>query len=268
MRYRKFETLASTKAMESTPAPGEYSFTSALIRALETLAESRGCFTTKELLSATMNDALHLPNYQSPVLFDRSCDSSAWRIMLSPLSAHKRIQQSRINLDHNPWEQHTITLHFDFTANPSLSVIEELWGDLNNFFSTSDRLPIRWGGVGSLPLNDFNAFHPQGIVEEGKQKCRKPPQNGGSKGGSSICSETPLSEHPHPINLARQTPEKRFPVLRGPLLLDGQGTSPEPTSFLLDPSEDSKDQRPTLRRINRRLNLRAFVNRPDPIELG
>ena len=168
-------------------------------------------------------------------------------------------------------QRHTVTLHFDFAGIPSSPAIEKLGRSLNNVLSTSDRLPIdtiRWGGVTNRPPNDFNAFHPQGIVEEGKQKRRKPPQNGGSKGGSSICSETPLSEHPRPINLTRQTPEKRSPVLRGPLELDGQGTSPEPTSFLLDLSEDAEDQRPTLRRINRRLNLRAFVNRPDTIELG
>ena len=257
MRYRKFESVAATKGMQSTPAPGKNSFTSALIWALEILAESGEAFTTEELLKAITNEAPHLPKNQTPVLFDRFSYSPAGRIMLSPLSARRR-------------ERYTVTLHFDFAEIPSSLVIEELGRNLNDISFSSNRLSIdtiRWAGMRSRPPNDSNAFHPQCIVEEVKQRCEKTQRNVGSKGSSSICSETPLSEHPHPINLARQTPEKRSPVLRGSLVLDGQGTSPEPTSFLLDLSEDSEDQRPTLRRTNRRLNLRAFMNRPDPIEL-
>ena len=250
---RKFEYLAATKAMESTRAPGKTSFTSALIWALETLAESGEAFTTEELLKGTMNEAPHFPKNQTPVLFDRFHYSPAWRIVLSPLSARKRIQEPRMYLDLDMREQHTLTLHFDFAEIPSLPVIETLGRNVNDILSTSDRLlidTIRWGGVRSRPPNDFTAFHPQVIVDEGKQRCGITQRNRENKCDSSICTETPLLKHPYPISLARQTPEKRSPVLRGPLVLNGQVTSPGPTSFLLDLSEESEDQRPTLRKKN------------------
>lgn len=257
MRYRKFESVAATKAMESTPAPGKTSFTSALIWALEVLVESGEAFTTEELLKAITNEAPHLPKNQTPVLFDRFYYSPACRIMLSPLSARRRIQ-----------EQYTVTLHFDFAEIPSLPVIEKLGRNLDDISFTSDRLPIdtiRWGGMRSRPPDDSNAFHPQFIVEEVKQRHETTQQNGGSKGGTSIRPEASLSDHPHPITLARRTPEKRSPVLGGPVVLNGQGTSSEPTSFLLDLSEESEDQRPTLRKKKRSSGQpRAFVNRPDP----
>ncbi len=247
MCYRKFETLAATTAMDKTPAPGRESFTSALIWAFEALAESQDCFTTLELLKATMNEAPHLPKRQIPVLSDRVYYNSADRIMFSPLSTHQSITEPRVYLDPNLQQQHTVTLHFDFAERPSLPVIEKLGNKLKNVLSTSDRLPIdtlRWGGMRSRPPNDFVPLHPQVVVEEGTQRRGEAQQNGESNGGSSIYPEATRSEHPHRTKRGRHAPEQHSPVVRGPVMLKRRGTSPEPTSFLWDLSEESEDQCP------------------------
>ena len=247
MRYRKFETLAASQG-GTTPAPGRNSFTSALIWALKALAESQECFTTLELLKATKDEAPDLPKSQTPVLFDRIYYDLAECIMLSPLSTHKSIQETRVYLDLDPRQQHTVTLHFDFTEKPSLPVIEKSGDKTNNIISTKDRLHIdtqRWGGIRSRPPDNCAPLHPQVVEEEGRQRHGETQQNGESNGGSSICPEAARSEHPHRTKISRHAPEQPSPVVRGPVMLKRRGTSPESTSFLWDPSEESEDQCPT-----------------------
>ena len=210
MRYRKFETLAATKAMISNPAPGRNSFTSALIWALEDPAESQPCFTTSELLKAIMDKAPHLPKNQTPVLSDRVYYNSAESIMLSPLSTPKSIQEPRVYLDPNPRQQHTVTWHFDFDDRPSLPVIEELGNKLNNILFTSGRLPIdrlRWGGMRSGPPNDLVPLHPQVLEKEGTQRRGETQQNGKGNGGSSVCPKAAPSDYPHRTEIGRHAPE-------------------------------------------------------------
>lgn len=135
-----------------------------------------------------------------------------------------------------------------------MSVIEKLANELSNIFSTSDRPPIdtlRWGGIGSRPPDGFVALHPQVVVEEGKQRRGKTQQNGRSNGGSSICLEAAGSEHRHSTKTARHAPEQRSPVMRGPVMLNRQGTSQGSASFLLDLSEESEDECPAPRKTNR-----------------
>ena len=244
MRYRNFETLAATKAMGTTPAPGRDSFTSALIWALRALAESQDCFTTLELLKVIMDEAPHLRKDQTPVLLDRVYGNPAECIMLSPLFAHKSIQEPRVYPDSNPWQQPPVTSHFDFAEEPSLPVFEKSGDKLNNFVSTSDRLPIdtlRWGGMRTRPHDDFVPLHRQVVAKEGKQRHGQTPQNGESNGGSSICPEAARSEHPNRTKRGRHAPGPDSPVVRGSVMLKQRGTSPEPTSFLWDPSEESED---------------------------
>ena len=248
MRYRKFETLAATKAMETTPAPGRDSFTSALVWALEALAESQDCFTTSELLKVTVDKAPHLPENQTPVLSDRIYYNSADDIMLSPLSTPKSIQEPGVYLDPNPRQQHTVTWHFDFAERPSPPVIEELGNKLNNILSTSDRLlidTIRWGGMRSRPPDNIVPLRRQVVEVEGKQRREETQENGESNCGSSTCSEAARSEHPHRTEIGCHAPEKCSPLVRGPVMLKQRGTSPEPTSFLWDSSGESEDQGPT-----------------------
>ena len=248
MRYRKFETLAATKARGSTLAPGRGSFTSALIWSLKTLAESQECFTTLELLKATMDEAPDFPSDQTPVLFDPFPRNQAECIMLSPLATHKSIQKTRVHFDIDPRQQHTVTLHFDFTEKPALPVIEKSGSEPNNIISTRFRLHIhtqRWGGMRSRPPDNCAPLHPQVVEEEGRQRHGKTQQNGESNCGSRICPEAAPSEHPHRTKISRHAPEQPPPVVRGTVMLKRRGTSPESTSFLWDPSEESEDQCPT-----------------------
>ena len=250
--------------MDTTPAPGRDSFTSALIWALGALADSQGCFTTLELLNATMNEAPHLPKNQTPVLSDRVYHNSAARIILSPLSTHESIQESRVYLNPNPQRQHTVTVHFDFTERPSLPVIEELGNNLNNILTTSYRLPIdtlRWGGIRSRPPNDFVPLHPQ-VVQEGTKRRGETRQRVESNRGSSICPEAARSELPHRTKRGRHAPQQHSPAVRGPVMLKQRDTSPEPTSFLWDLSEESEDQCATPRKKIRGSGQPPSVHEP------
>ena len=102
--------------MDINPDPGRGSFTSAIIWALGALAERQDCFTTLDLLKATMNEAPHILRNQTPVLFDRFYYNSAGRIMLRPLSTHKSVQKPRIYSDPIPQQQRTVTSHFDLAG--------------------------------------------------------------------------------------------------------------------------------------------------------
>ena len=190
-----------------------------------------------------MNEAPHWRKDQTPVLSDRVYCNPAGNIMLSPLFAHKSIKEPRVYPDPNPWQQPTGTLHFDFAEEPSLPVIEKFGDKLNNDVSMSDRLPIdtlRWGGMRTRPHDDFIPL-PQVVAKEGKQRLGQTQQNGESNGGSSICHEAARSEHPNRTKKGCHAPRPDSPIVRGSVMLKQRGTSPEPTSFLWDPSEESED---------------------------
>jgi len=85
---RKFEHLVASVAQKPTPAkaPGENTFTSALISALKGMVEEqpRGCLTTAELLN-NISDVPYFPEGQPPMLFDRRGVVTAGRVVLQPI---------------------------------------------------------------------------------------------------------------------------------------------------------------------------------------
>ena len=132
--------------------PGEDSFTSALIFALEELVDEQpeGRFTTVELLNK-IQEAPNFPDDQTPVLSDRKDFTRAGRIMLHPLqkegsSAPLRSEETT-SLD--PTRRHTFTLHFDVNDKPSLAHIKKLGLELNTIFERNNLgvNRIRWGGL-------------------------------------------------------------------------------------------------------------------------
>lgn len=152
--------------MGSTPVPGDDSFTSALIFALESLVMERpgGRFTTVELLKKIIQDAPNFPKNQFPILSDRSDKNgcSAGRIMLHPLeteglSASMPDEEvSRSELAKGP----TLTLHFDFGQKPSKTHIEIFGRGLNKFFeqNTLGVNGVRWGGMQSTATKHARRF--------------------------------------------------------------------------------------------------------------
>lgn len=159
MKSRLFEYLAATKEMGSTPVPGESSFTSALIFALEALVKEKdGRFTTDELLRKIQHEAPSFPKGQTPVLSDREeGNTSAGRIMLHPLDRDGTSAQSPskegTNLD--PTKRQILTLHFDYSERPSDTLIETLGFQLNNVFDRNT-LGVTRVRLGSLRSSMFD----------------------------------------------------------------------------------------------------------------
>ncbi|KAL8949758.1 MAG: hypothetical protein Q9222_004157 [Ikaeria aurantiellina] len=151
---RSFEYLASTNAMGTTKLPGENSFTSALIRALESLVAEKknSAFTTDELLRKIKSDP-KFPKDQTPVLSDRQKDHkipSVGRIILHPVKADQKEAQTLD--DTSPRElagRHMVTLDFEFGDKPSLEDMQVLGRKFNDLFerNTLGVHRIGWGGI-------------------------------------------------------------------------------------------------------------------------
>lgn len=86
MTLRLFEYLAATKKMASTKVPGDDSFTSALIHALEALVmeKAEGRFTTVELLRKINHDAPHFPKKSGACAFRSKRKYLGWSNYASP----------------------------------------------------------------------------------------------------------------------------------------------------------------------------------------
>lgn len=172
---RLFEFLAATKEMATTKVPGEDSFTSALIYALEALVEEKGMFTTVELLRKIMSHAPNFPSDQIPVLSERRDDAQAGRIMLHPLHRNQEdgsrtaiSSEETSNLD--ALKRHTVTFHFDFANKPPSTDIEILGRHLNQIFerSTLGVNRVRWGG-----MKRSAAARAVGSFQAGLQRSRR-----------------------------------------------------------------------------------------------
>ncbi len=150
---RLFEFLAATKEMATTQVPGNGSFTSALIYALEDLVEKKGRFTTVELLR-TIKTHADFPKNQSPVLSNRRDKVEAGRIMLHPLDkvqkdGSQNVLPSEKDTNLDAFKRHTVTLHFEFTNQPPPIDVKTLGRELNSIFEryTLNVNRVRWGGM-------------------------------------------------------------------------------------------------------------------------
>ncbi|KAF6234773.1 hypothetical protein HO173_006993 [Letharia columbiana] len=161
--------------MATTQVPGEDSFTSALIYALEALVEEKGMSTTVELLRKIKSHAPNFPSDQIPVLSDRRDDAQAGRIMLHPLHRNQEdgsrtaiSSEETSNLD--ALKRHTVTLHSDFAKKPPSTDIEILGRHLNQIFerSTLGVNRVRWGG-----MKRSAAARAVGSFQAGLQRSRR-----------------------------------------------------------------------------------------------
>lgn len=177
--------------MATTKVPGEDSFTSALIYALEALVEEKGRFTTVELLRKIKLHAPKFPKDQTPVLSDRKDEVQAGRIMLHPLNRpQKDGSPTELSREENTnlrlIKRQIVTLHLDFADQPSLADIETLGRQLNQVFEryTLSVNRVRWGGMKpSLAARAVGNFRAAGLKSKRRasmQQQRVPLEDGGS----------------------------------------------------------------------------------------
>ena len=149
--------------MAPTPVPGEKSFTSALIYALETLVQEQpqGRFTTVDLLRR-IKLCPKFAKDQTPVLSDREDDTAPGRIMFHPLQREGSGTHtpSEEVARPDPAKRQTITLHFDFCETPSDTYIERLGRELNAIFERHAMgvSRVRWGGMQSMVTRAAKGF--------------------------------------------------------------------------------------------------------------
>ena len=150
--HRLFEFLAACGPTASTKPPGEDSFTSALIYALNKLVEERpgGRFSTIELLQVIQDDAPHFPKDQTAMISDRLMHIPGGRIVLHPLQEGGPINQATPE-EVDQSKLHTVTLHLDFSDKPTKVDIKNLGFEFNKVFERRrfGLNRIRWGGMQS-----------------------------------------------------------------------------------------------------------------------
>ena len=150
--HRLFEFLAACGPTASTKPPGEDSFTSALIYALDKLVEERpgGRFSTIELLQVIQDEAPHFPKDQTAMISDRLMHIPGGRIVLHPLQEEGPINQATPE-EVDPSKLHTVTLHLDFSDKPTKVDIKNLGFEFNKVFERRrfGLNRIRWGGMQS-----------------------------------------------------------------------------------------------------------------------
>jgi hypothetical protein len=161
-----WEYLAATGRNGTAAIPGERSFTSALIWALEALLQKEGRFTTAEL-KARIIDAPHFRvDDQSPVLNSRNLDCME-QIVLAPVPTEEefaKLEERNKNAKGSD-SQELLDLRFVFKEHPPVDMIEKfatalsgiirhhaigvtrvIWGDLLQFpaMTPSSRAKEQW----------------------------------------------------------------------------------------------------------------------------
>ena len=248
------EYLAATGPMGVTPAPGETSFTSALIYAMEALLEekSQGRFTTVELLKKILDDAPTFPKTtQTPQLSSRNADdTSTGRIMLHPLQkdGSEADTPTKDTARSDPAKRWTLTLHFDFNERPSKENIKRLGLELNIINETYalgiNRVP--WGGMQSKAKRAWSDL----MESVGRKKRRRTL----STSGYYESSPTVIilgGTLPTPASTLQHTPKKPGPADSGDAISDFSGVDAESCEHSLDNDSSAEPERPILSRCNR-----------------
>lgn len=242
--------------------PGQDSFTSALIWALESLVKEKedGRFTTVELRNKIM-DAPDFPEDQDPVLFHREKESPTGRIMLHPLQ--RQGSDTRLSPKEaaclDPFKRHTLTLHFDFGANPSQTYIETLGRELNDIFRRNVGVSrVRWGGKRqSMVARAAKTF--QASLKRSRRASMRLQQ----ATSAANFSDTKLSENAleplTPSSSDQHSPRITEPAANGSPLLNPADISAMLLPMPLDPNDEDEGQaqEPRGRRKRRRIALHS-----------
>lgn len=144
---RSFEFLGACSSGNQTRSPGEESFTTALIWALEALLKDRRRFTVAQL-SRKIREAPHFPEEQVPVQLDR-CYNTIERIVLAPLvKADENTEATPNSPNDTHDDQGRVTLNFVFDKPPSRTTIKEFAKALD-LAMRKHEIPVKrigWGG--------------------------------------------------------------------------------------------------------------------------
>jgi hypothetical protein len=141
---RNFEFLGASGANETTPIPGERSFTHALIKALETLSQSTDGFTTAELHLKILKCPTFPKDDQTPCHGSRT--NCPERLLLAPLDPPDAMYTSTASLSRDnsqpPPIQYCLTLDFLLTSLPSEHDLTKLCNSLK-VLANKNGLPVQ-----------------------------------------------------------------------------------------------------------------------------
>lgn len=250
IKSRLFEYLAATKEMATTACPGENSFTEALIWALEALVNEKVRFTTSELKKKIKLHA-PFPKAQMPVLDNRKDGASAGGIMLHPL---KKVQENGLSttllseeiIDLDPFKRRTVTLHFDFSGEPSLTAVEMLGKEFNTVFErgTLGVNRVRWGGMeqslAARALGNFRAAGKKRYRRTSLQKRQVVLDDDGSKSHEDNLTPLTPTSNGHSPPLMEVTAESTA--------INSPTSNPKSLRKSLESSEESEGQTEDRRR--------------------
>ena len=250
----RMEYLAATGPMGVTPVPGETSFTSALIYAMEALLEekSQGRFTTVELLKKIMDDAPKFPkDTQTPLLSNRNTDDlSTSRIMLHPLQkdGSEANTPSKDITKFGPAKQWTLTLHFDFNEIPSSENVKKLGLELNNINETYalgvNR--VHWGGMQPKAKRAWFSL----LDNLGRKKRQRTLSTAGDYETSPIVSNLAATP-PTPASTMQNTPKKPGSGDLGDIFSNFSGMEAESCEQSWDNDSNAESERRTRSRRKR-----------------
>lgn len=142
--HRCSEYLGATSANSTTPIPGDSSFTSGLIWALENLCDEPCGFTTADL----RRKIIEFPNFpkdQVPVLCERNGSASLKHIVISPMSVGPTVPDTERGKSPEDQSQ-AIVDYLDLRVLMNRSLSEHEVGSMSDFFSDMIRrgvLPAR-----------------------------------------------------------------------------------------------------------------------------
>lgn len=239
MKSSFFEFLAATDKLGTTPVPGDDSFTSALIFALEALVKESegGRFTTDALSRKIKDDAPHFPKDQMPVLSNREPSNiSPGCIMLHPLDRNGTTAQLTAKEGNSlgPARCHTLTLHFDLGEKPSEPSIKALGLQLNQIFDPKNLgvIGVRYGSLQTPLINracqNFRAF--LGRSRRSNRKQQQPPID------TNLSVPCPISQHSSSTQTCNTSTDEG---IHTPYTPDSIGV---PAQGLPSSNEDSEDQ--------------------------
>jgi hypothetical protein len=151
--HRSFEFLGACQPDGETPMPGRRSFTSALIWALEELVQTRGIFTTLELM-VMVTRYPDFPDNQTPYLSERG-EPSITRLVLAPLtkpgeSGRNEKPRRSSKVDVSASFKDYVDLRIFFKEKPDSKIIMQLADELKRVIRNQEIgvQKICWLGMG------------------------------------------------------------------------------------------------------------------------
>lgn len=181
---RNFEFLGATTRQGRTRIPGPFSFTSALIWALNKLVNEKEEFTASQLHTAIMN-APDFPRLtQTPILTEKG-EASLTRLCLAPLLPDDKVVSDEKSWEQKPMDpqsfQFGLCLQFTYDSLPSLDDIKDMVEGLSHMRRTHDvkARHINWKGIHrqNQSMYDMSPIFLEAVAKFKRPLGRKRSQN-------------------------------------------------------------------------------------------